>query len=339
MIKASMKIKRQEQINKHFNWFSAHHHLVRENLANGSDVLKSQFKPIIEVCETKKQFNIFRMCRFYWSSPYSDYVGRRIKLLIRDSSLPNRPIIGIAAIGSSIIHIPERDKWIGWDTKTRTKNIVYTMDAYVLGAMPPYNYLLGGKLISYILASNEIRNIFARKYKNQITNISKRKANMLACLFTTSLFGKSSQYNRIKFEDQLLYIPIGKTMGFGTLHLTDETFESMREYVKSHNIEISNRFGDGPIWRMRVIRTAADLLGLNSDFLLNHSFRRNIYLIPLAENYKEFLQGSHNKLRYYDRPVETLVEFWRNRWLEQRKENYDIREKVLAFDPHKFSIS
>ena len=85
--------------------------------------------------------------------------------------MKGNPIIGIAALGSSIIHIHDRDKWIGWDTKTRTNRIIYMMDAYIVGAMPPYNYLLGGKLISYILASNELRAIYKEKYANAKTII------------------------------------------------------------------------------------------------------------------------------------------------------------------------
>ena len=248
----------------------------------------SKIEPTIEVCETQSQHNLFRILRHYWSSPYSDYVGRRMKLIIRDRSLPSKPVIGIAALGSSIIHIPERDDWIGWDTETRTNRIVYTMDAYVLGALPPYNYLLGGKLISYILASKEVRQLYKKRYQHQVTLQRGRRASDLACIFTTSLYGKSSQYNRLKYEGRLLYQPIGKTKGYGTLHLTNETFSAMRELLESHNLNITNRFGDGPVWRMRVIREVGQLLGFDSDFLLQHSFRRNIYVTPLAENYIEY---------------------------------------------------
>ena len=185
IIRASMEVKRQEQLRKHSRWLDAHHSIAQKSLAYGTDAIASNVEPVIEVCETQTQFDLFRMCRFYWSSPYSEYVGRRIKLLIRDAGLPYRPLIGIAALGSSIVHIPERDEWVGWSVETRCRNLVYTMDAYVLGALPPYNYLLGGKLISYILASNEIREIFSKKYKGKVTNISKRKANRLACVFTT----------------------------------------------------------------------------------------------------------------------------------------------------------
>lgn len=338
VIRASMEIKRQEQIQKYSDWIDNHLPLVKDNLAKGVDVIQSKIEPIVEVCETDEQFELFRACRFYWSSPYSDYVGRRIKLLIRDASLPSHPLIGIAALGSSIIHIPERDLWIGWDTKTRTQNLVYTMDAYVIGAMPPYNYLLGGKLISAILASNEIRKLFSRKYKDQVTNISKRKANRLACIFTTSLYGKSSQYNRLKFNNQLLYIPIGKTKGYGTLHLTDETFDAMRSLLAARKILVANRFGDGPIWRMRVIRTASDILGFDPDFLLRHSFERNIYAVPLAHNFNKFLKGEHSKLHYFDYPLASLVNHWRSRWLNQRKSNPDVIRNVLAFRPKNFTI-
>lgn len=338
VIRASMEIKRQEQIQNNYSWISNHIHLAHANLTCGVDVIKSKVEPIIEVCKTQDQFDLFRICRFYWSSPYSEYVGRRIKILVRDSALPNRPLIGIAALGSSIVHIPERDRWIGWDTKARTRNLVYTMDAYVLGALPPYNYLLGGKLISYILASNEVRGLFSQKYKNKVTNISKRKANRLACIFTTSLYGKSSQYNRLKFDNQLLYIPIGKTKGYGTLHLTDETFDSMRALLKTHNISVTNRFGDGPIWRMRVIRAASELLGFNSDFLLHHSFQRNIYVIPLAYNFRDFLKGEHATLHYFNYPLASLVAHWHTRWLAQRRKNIDIIKSVVAFRPEHFSI-
>jgi len=212
------------------------------------------------------------------------------------------------------------------------------MDAYVLGALPPYNYLLGGKLISYIIASNEVRNIYQCKYEGKVTKIAKRIANEMACIFTTSLYGKSSQYNRIKYNDKLLYIPIGQTKGYGTLHLTYGTFEAMRRLIESHNISISNAFGDGPIWSMRVMRTAAEILGFDADFLLRHSFRRGIYIVPLSHNFKEFLNDEHTKLSYCDYPLSKLVAYWKDRWLSIRKMNFEVKRNVYSFHPDSFRI-
>ena len=338
IIKNSMSVKRNEVILQNNHWISKHINFARNNLAPGYEVLKSQIIPKIEVCETKEQHNLFRIFRYYWSSPYSDYVGRRIKLIIRDYGIKNHPVIGIAALGSPIIHIPERDDIIGWNKNTRTRNLIYTMDAYVIGALPPYNHLLGGKLISYILASNEVRNIYKRKYRNQITLIEKRQAHDLVGIFTTSLYGKSSQYNRIKYNDKLLYQPFGSTKGFGTLHLTESTIEKMRQYLDEKNISIGYKFGDGPSWRMRLIKHVGTQLGFDANFLLRHSFKRDIYFVPLAENSIEFLKGEHKKPIYYDWKMNDLVEYWKERWLENRKKNLFIRNDVYKFLPVDFKI-
>jgi hypothetical protein len=337
-IRQAMSVKRQEILNTNKQWIDKHIAVAKENLANGYDVMRSKIEPVIEVCKTQKQKDLFRIFRYYWSSPYSDYVGRRIKLLIRDNGLPNKPVIGIAALGSPIIHIPERDNFIGWDKDTRTKNLIYAMDAYIIGALPPYNYLLGGKLVSYILASKEIRTIYENKYEDKITLTEKRKANQLVGIFTTSLYGKSSQYNRLKYHDDLLYQHIGCTKGYGTLHLSKETIQEMVKLLKSKNIEVNHRFGDGPSWIMRVIRSAGDILNFDSNFLLKHSFKRNIYFVPLAKNYKEFLNGEVKYLEFYNYAMHDLVSFWKKRWLENRKQNVNVIANVLAFHQNDFVL-
>lgn len=337
-IKQAMSIKRVEIINANRRWIDKKIDFARENLASGYDVMHSEIDPIIEVCETQKQKDLFRIFRYYWSSPYSDYVGRRIKILIRDRALPNKPVIGIAALGSPIIHIPERDEFIGWDKNTRTKNLIYTMDAYVIGALPPYNYLLGGKLISLLLASKEVRKIYQEKYKDKVTIIDKRVANSLVGIFTTSLYGKSSQYNRLKYKDNLLYNHIGYTKGYGTLHLSMETIQEMVKLLKSKNIDVNHRFGDGPSWVMRVISAAGELVGFDSDFLLKHSFKRSIYFVPLAKNYKEFLTDEAKIPIYYNYSQKELVNYWKIRWLKHRKMNPEIIKEVLNFEQSNFRI-
>ena len=338
-IRQSMSIKRNEIICNNRTWIDKHIYYARDNLADGASVLRSKIRPVIEICEKSSQHNLFRFFRYYWSSPYSEYVGRRIKLIIRDAALPSRPVIGIAALGSPIIHIPDRDNYIGWDKRTRTNNLIYAMDAYVVGALPPYNHLLGGKLISYILASDEVRKIYRDKYKDRITLIAGRKSNNLVCLFTTSLYGKSSQYNRLKYDDRLLYQPIGETRGYGTLHLTENTINLMRKYLDEQGIRVGYKFGDGPSWRMRLIKAVGDLLEFNSDFLLKHSFRRKIYFVSLAENSLEVLNGIEKRPKYYHWSKNKLSEYWRKRWLNNRKENPLIAKKVLDFEPRDFEIT
>ena len=341
VIKQSMNNKRREMIYSSHEWIDKHSELLKDHLTTGEQAYNSSIEPYIEICTTRVQHSLFRVCRYYWSSPYSDYVGRRIKLLIRDRAVKNYPIIGIAAIGSPIIHMPERDEWVGWDKAKRTENIILCMDAYVLGAMPPYNMLLGGKLIAYILASNEVREIYKDKYDGKVTNISKRVSSDLVCLFTTSLYGRSSQYNRISYEGKILYNEIGKTKGYGTLHLSNKTFNLMQRFLEEEGIAISNKFGNGPNWRMRVIRTVCQLLGLDSDLLLKHSFKRNIYFVPLAENCKNVLHGNEDEPAYYDYPFEALVNHWKARWLEKRKvslKESNMMNELISFNPKRFDL-
>ena len=339
IVRAAMAYSRNEIIKQNEVWIEQHLDLARSNLAAGNDVLKSEICPRIEVCETQNQHDLFRIFRYFWSSPSSDYVGRRIRLLIRDDGIKGSPVIGIAALGSSIIHIPDRDKWVSWDKATRTSRIVYMMDAYVIGAMPPYNYLLGGKLVSYVIASDELRTIYKNKYAKVKTIIKKREASDLALLVTTSLYGRnSSQYNRLKYGKTLLYKPIGMTSGYGSLHISSETFNAMLQLALERKCNTSNRFGDGPNWRMRVIRVACDIMGLNSDVILKHSFQRGLFAVRLATNWRKFLKGDSEALMYRRMPLNDLANYWRARWLRKRKHNDAIIKQVREFLPEHFII-
>lgn len=335
----TMAYARNQIIDDNKDWIETHLPLARKNLAHGRDVLKSPIIPRIEVCRTQKARDLFRMYRYYWSSPYSEYVGRRIRLLIRDDGIKGSPVIGIAALGSSIIHIPDRDNWIGWDLKTRTNRIIFMMDAYVLGALPPYNHLLGGKLMAYLLASNELRSIFSQKYTGVTTIIKERQAHDMVLIVTTSLYGRnSSQYNRLKYEDQLLYQPIGETAGFGTLHISNDTFRAMRQLLIESDKDISHVFGNGANWRLRVIKRACELMGMDSETILNHSFKRGLFAVPLAYNWQEFLNGDELEPKYRDLPMNDLVGYWKGRWFEMRKKNELVIQRVKDFSPNDFSI-
>ena len=112
----------------------------------------------------------------------------------------------------------------------------------------------------------------------------------------------------------------------------------MQEYLKSKKVFVTNKFGDGPSWTMRVINRAGEMLGFDPDLLLKHSFKRNIYFIPLAKNWKEFLNDENKRPLYYNYTKKELVDFWRERWLENRKRNIDIITNVVNFTPNDFTI-
>lgn len=343
-IRQAMEPRRFELIRQKADWVRRTEPKVIPFLANGSDIDPYGICPEFEICRTQKQRDLFRYCRYLSSVPYSEYVGRRIHFLIRDASLPNRPVIGIAAIGSSLLQISSRDEWIGWSgnemREVKKNHIGNLMDLYVAVSLPPYSYLLGGKLVCYMMASNWIRDIFRTEYENRLTLAKKRIIKDLVMLVTTSVYGRhSSQYNRVRFDDRLLYIPVGETEGFGTLHIGEDSFNALRNVLLQNEFSHSNKFGDGANWRLRVIRDGMNFLGFNADECLNHGHPRGVYVVPFAQNAREFLRGETDEIDYYDHPLKDMIEHWRERWLQIRLENPEVMEQVRSFKADSLRLS
>lgn len=67
--------------------------------------------------------DIWRYFRHTWANPYSTTPGRTMQILIRDTSRPFHPVIGLAALSSPVVQIGVRDRWIGWDADTLLNRI------------------------------------------------------------------------------------------------------------------------------------------------------------------------------------------------------------------------
>ena len=83
---------------------------------------------------------------------------RRLRFLVYDNSTGK--LMGLFGLGDPVFSLSARDQWIGWTKEDRRKRLVHVMDAFVLGAVPPYNQLLVGKLIAMLVASNEVREAY-----------------------------------------------------------------------------------------------------------------------------------------------------------------------------------
>jgi hypothetical protein len=58
--------------------------------------------------------DIWRYFRHTWTNQYTSTPGRTMMIILRDRAADFHPVIGIAALGSPIVQIRERDEWIGW---------------------------------------------------------------------------------------------------------------------------------------------------------------------------------------------------------------------------------
>lgn len=451
--------------------------------------------------------DVWRYFRYSWAMPYNSVPGRSMLALVRDAAAPNHPIIGIAALGSAIVQLSQRDQWIGWTSSAFLKQLqehptltqarwvtrqlaaliasVYKtdfikeeyltyrecdrptegtisrllavaeaswkihrqfphqsnnkvaghekqdwknqalaplfrakraevlakllqvrrtlndlnyepkvdalrhlvahkegkralevlmrssksehvgidmLDVTICGAVPPYNPLLGGKLVALSMCSPEIVQAYSRRYKEAQSIIASSMAGRpvlrqprLVLLGTTSLYGERlNQYHRVQLpqgvagaKEAIRYAYLGESVGYGSSHLCRDTVEELERLIaqSSRGRRVNSIFGEGVSPRLRKIRDGLDLLGLPSDRVLNHGNPRLIYGIPLAANFREVLMGMEEVPRYHlpqrgsKEVTRAIAKFWAERWLGPRIQNHpEILDQVAVNDirlPHK----
>jgi hypothetical protein len=258
---------------------------LQKHFASGSDIDPEKVSPKLELIKSGTwQSELFRLAALTWAVPVSHGFGRRLRYLVWDSH--NNKLIGLIAIGDPVFNLSVRDKLIGWNSRARGDRLVNIMDAYVLGAVPPYNMLLGGKLVASLVRSRDIYDDFAKAYGATRGIISKKKkeARLLA-VTTSSSLGRSSVYNRVQLDGKKYLKPIGYTGGWGHFHIPDDLFSDLRAYLRQigHSYADLHRFGQGPNWRLRTTRAALSELGFTAD-LLKHGIQREVFLCELASN-------------------------------------------------------
>jgi len=233
------------------------------------------------------------------------------------------------------------------------------MDIIVCGSIPPYNFLLGGKLVAMLMASPQIVHDYQQKYAGYASTIASRmkgkevrRDSRLVFLGTTSLYASgSSQYNRIAIpiksqpDERACYIRYGLTEGYGSVHFSRETVDALtdlQEFIQGARL-INNRFGEGVNPKLRRVRNGLAAIGFTSaDDFLRHRSQRIVYGLPLGRNSYKFLCGETDDPEYYFKATSELecqevtnyiCHFWAARWLLSRIQSTRFLENVANFRP------
>lgn len=319
---------RKGKFSKNMELITEHSTSLLQYIASGDTLQPKLIRPRLEIVEPGTVGSrLFRFASLYWRVPVSDGYGRRIRFLVWDDH--NGKLIGLIGLGDPVFNLGARDRKVGWSHKERAKRLVNVMDAFVLGAVPPYSYLLGGKLVASLVRTKEVASVFREKYANTRGVISKKKKNAkLVAVTTSSALGRSSIYNRLKLGGVTYYEPIGFTQGWGHFHFPDDLFDDMRAYLVSRRDKYSknNRFGQGPNWRFRAIRQVLDRLGLGGE-VVHHGLQREVFLCQLADNAIKILSGKNKRARYSTLlTVAEVAQLARDRWIIPRaNRNPDFR--------------
>ena len=295
-------------------------------IANGNEVVPDAIRPKLVVVDQETEYQLlFRYACLHWSIPVSAGYGRRLRFLVFDES--NGKLIGLFSLGDPVYSMKARDNWIGWDKENKAQRLYHVMDAYVLGAVPPYSLLLGGKLVAMLVCSNEVRAVFQEKYNDKKTLIKQEsKPPYLALVTTTSALGRSSIYSRIRINGYQYWIGLGFTQGSGVFHFSNDVYEDIRAFAEKNCKPAVRNKAWGTSFRNKneVVRKCLLQIGLSTR-LLYHGIRREIFATPLGRDSIRFLRGETQQPCFYDWPVTDLSESFKKRWLlgrAKRKPEY-----------------
>lgn len=259
--------------------------------------------------------------------------------------------IGLSAIRTALVS--QKTKHIGSSM----------MELNVCGAIPPYNHILGGKLVALLACSPQILHDYKDRYSQKPSEIASRLKGKDVCrpadlvyIGTTSLYDVgSSQYNRLVIPGDLFgsdysikWANIGKTMGYGTWHITRATTFCLNEVSNSDVKKINHVFGEGASPKLRMITESFPrILEDNADSreFARHSMRRIVFGAMLASNTREYLLGTDTKAQYpfsvrsYAKETEKIINFWQERWLGSRIHYLPALEQVRSFNPSDILVS
>ncbi len=231
------------------------------------------------------------------------------------------------------------------------------MELNVCGAIPPYNEILGGKLVALLATSPQIIHDYKVRYSNKASMIASRlkgedviRPADLVYIGTTSLYYVgSSQYNRLKIPGSvfntafdIVWNKLGMTIGFGTMHISKATTLSLTEATSDGYNRINHVFGEGASPKMRLltmsIRELLESTNEDSKDFSKHAMSRIVYGVCLATNTFDYLMGRDASPKYYT-DVENyqdgttrIIDYWISRWLSSRLNYEPIYSRIQEFD-------
>lgn len=207
-------------------------------------------------------------------------VGRRLDLLV----MYNDIVLGILQVSSPILNsklsLYLKDRYKDFDFNLFNKKVYEVSICIGTGIMTKF---LSGKLIALISVSKEIIETYNRKYNTDIE-----------VAFTTSIYGKSSIYNRLRSFKYL-----GLTEGYHSILTKKQVEEIKRKYYEHY----PNR---------KITKT-----GLASHLirLYDHLLKDNVEL--------SFRIPKHKRGVYVIEDIYSIrdnLEYWYNRWFLPRRE-------------------
>jgi hypothetical protein len=305
-------VSKLEKLHKYRDFLTKSIPIVEKYMIDGADInvenIMPSIRPVLSGSEDEIIFRWWNLA--WWSLPYERAYGRQMRFIVWDD-YHNAPM-GLIGLQSPILSWKARDEYLEIGAKDRDYWVNQSMSAQRLGALPPYNNLLGGKLVGMMLTSDTVRDAFEAKYIHKKTLIMDRSLPArILFLTTTGAFGKSSVYDRLKYDGHKVAEFIGMTQGNGTFHVPDELYHELVGFLTANGVDTKRGYGGGPSKKLKLINQAFSRLGIKNG--ARHGIQRAVYLFPLASNVKEVI-GKGEEPKWYFHNEAEMANFWKQRW-------------------------
>ena len=299
---------------------------ILDQLADGKDIDISKIKPEIRICNTRAEKNIYRYYRQSQKVPNSSGVGRRFSALVYDIGQTRDVLMGVIGLAGTAYSIEDRDKFLEWshiDSKAKIvkhAGLRRIMELSICMAIPPYNFLYGGKLMAILSLSNPIQAEFQKRYPD----------DMLLALITTGATGNHAPiFNRIRLNqitpvdiynsyNNEMFKHIGATSESTTIMLTDKTIELARRIAEGSFPKMPNKQTSGfhsGFNKMNAINKILRLCNVSRDVL--KLIKKSIYIGYLSENNLDLLKVGKQKNAVIALGVDDALGYWKSVWLQK----------------------
>lgn len=284
--------------------------------ASGNDVTVGAIAPAIYVCRTGAEFALFRYCRLMQGIASGTRVGRRICALVVDEGQERPFIMGAIGLASSLYSLAAREQHLKWVTdRQKQLGLRCILDLSTCVAVPPYSFLLGGKLLAALAFSEGIVSEFRSKY-----------GDPLLALITTCATGDHCPiFNRIMVCSGGLYRRVGDTSGYSTAWVG----QAARSAARRLSGLTTQEAGTQNI--MRVLRVAFRRCGVPPESLLRLGKPKGVYFGSASkDNIAALEEGRRPRVPSVVR-ADVTVRYWKDKLVPKRLNNTAI---MGAFQSH-----
>src|SRR5579885_485364 len=238
--------------------------------------------------------------------------------------------MGAIGLSSSPYSLSCRDMFLCWHSGQGRSRLHCGLDSLmqlaVCMALPPYSYLLAGKLMAALALSKTISDEYELKYGGRLRC---RGAKLLGLVTICAGGTHCPIFNRIMLRPGGLYRRVGETTGYTTAFLSQRTMDAARLLARSSTKDSDERiFGKS----LRVIKSALRACGLPYERIVKSGLKKGVYLgFASAEALANLRKGETRK------PVPALtdvqiIEYWQNRILSFRLSRADVKQRVRQFN-------